>query len=415
MPPAPPPQKPIVFTAFEPSADVLAARLITELKRRHPDQTFYGFGGPRMEAAGCELLEETTGHAKMGVGLGVAVEGKTLLRRKGDLAAWLRDHDIAAHVPVDSPAANWSMCRAVRKERPQATIVHLVCPQIWAWAEWRVHRLRKLTDHVLCLLPFEPAWLSARRVNGTFVGHPLFAKPEPDETASPAPGSPDTAANSVLAGIYDDTGAPLIPGQTKLALLPGSRAKEIDSNWPAMLGVFNAIRHRHADLAVVVAAADAARAKQIDLLCPGGRLPSGVQRVTGHAGDVLGWADAALVVSGTATLEAAAHRCPAVALYCGNKTAWHLLGRWLVRTRTFALPNIIAEGAERPRVIPEFVPHFGAVEPLVNALTPLLGPGPARDAQRAGYDDIHQDFAAVDFATAAADVLLNQIAARTSS
>lgn len=386
---------PILFTAFEPSADVLAARLITELKRRNPQQTFAGFGGPQMKAAGCELLEDTTGHAKMGVGLSVAAEGKTLLRRKGDLTRWLNLNDIAGHVPIDSPAANWSMCRATRKARPQATIVHLVAPQLWAWAEWRIARLRKLTDHVMCLLPFEPDWFGARGVQGTFVGHPLFRE------------SAEADANDVQ--LSDDTGQPLATGDPTLALLPGSRPAEIEQNWPVMLAVFNALRHRHPGLATVVAAASDERAKQIAALCPGGRPPRGVQVVTGKAGDVLAQADAALVVSGTATLEAAARRTPCVVLYCGSRIKWHLLGRWLVKTRTFALPNVIAEGMEQPRVVPEFVPHFGDPDPLVRALTPLLKDGPERAAQHAGYDTIHNTFAAVDFATAAADTLLAKL------
>ena len=157
-----------------------------------------------------------------------------------------------------------------------------------------------------------------------------------------------------------------------------------------MLGVFNAVRHRHPHLATLVAAADDARAKQIASACPGGRLPRGMQMVTGNAGDVLSWADAALVVSGTATLEAAARRCPAVAVFCGSKVTWNLLARWLIKTRTFALPNFIAQGADRPLVMPEFIPHFGAIEPLAAALTPLLSPGPPRDAQHTGYDAIHR-------------------------
>jgi len=403
MPGPPPTPLPLLFTAFEPSADVLAARLIRELRRRNPQQTFVGFGGPQMEAAGCELLEETTAHAKMGVGVAIAVEGKTLLRRKGDLARWLGEHDIAGHVPVDSPAANWSMCRATRKARPQATIVHLVAPQLWAWAGWRIGRLRKLTDHLMCLLPFEPDWFGTRGVPGTFVGHPLFR--EATEAAANA------KANAVQ--LIDDTGKPLASGDPTLALLPGSRAAEIDHNWPVMLAVFNALRHRHPTMATVVAAASPDRAKQIANLCPGGRPPRGVQVVTGRAGDVLTQADAALVVSGTATLEATARRTPCVAVYCGSRVKWNLLARWLVKTRTFALPNVIAQGMDMPRVVPEFVPHFGAPEPLVRALTPLLQEGPERAAQHAGYDVIHRVFGAVDFATAAADTLLSRLGSGT--
>ncbi len=393
-----PPRLPLLFTAFEPSADALAARLIDELRRRDPQQTFVGFGGPQMQAAGCELLEDTTGHAKMGVGLSVAAEGKTLLRRKRELTRWLYQNDIAGHVPVDSPAANWSMCRATRTARPDATIVHLVAPQLWAWAAWRIRRLRNLTDHVLCLLPFEPDWFGARGVSGTFVGHPLFRESAQAAATPPPP-------------LTDDHGDPIATGTPTLALLPGSRPAEIAQNWPVMLAAFNALRHRHPQLATLVAAADTARAKQIAGLCPGGRPPRGVQVVTRRAGDVLTQSDAALIVSGTATPEAAARRTPCAVVYCGGRVKWHLLGRWLVKTRTFALPNVIREGLNQPRVVPEFVPHFGDPDPLVRAVTPLLADSPERAAQHAGYDAIHRVFDAVDFATAATDALLARLGA----
>ena len=402
----------MLFTVFEPSGDVLAARLIEEVRRRQPGRAVCAFGGPKMQAAGAELIEQTTQHAKMGVGVGVAGEARELLRRKSVLAAWLKENPIAAHVPTDSPAANWSLCEAVRKARPEARIVHLVGPQIWAWAGWRIRRLRRLTDHLMCLLPFEPEWFGSRGVTSTFVGHPLFDPPAPppevqgENDAGPAAGS-SPPGRSVVA--LD--GEPMREAPTKLALLPGSREKEVRLNWPTMLAAYDQLRHRLPGLAVVIAAADRERADQLRLLCPGGRPPRGMQVVVGDASAVLDWADAAIVVSGTATLEAASRDTPMVVIYNANMTAWHLLGRFLVQARTFALPNVIGESLEIGRVVPEFVPHDGRPDPVVEKLRPLLADhgSEARQRQLEGFASIRNAYDNKVFRRDAADVLLGEI------
>ena len=383
--------KPILFTVFEPSGDVLAARLIAELKQRRPERPIVALGGPAMAEAGAELLEETTGHAKMLVG--AVTEARELLRRVGVVKQWLHEHEPAAFVPTDSPAANWSMCKAVRKRHPATPIVHLVGPQLWAWASWRIGRMRRLSDHVLCLLPFEPDWFGSRGVPGTFVGHPLFQEP------SRAERPPATA----------DDGAALAAGEPRLAFLPGSRPKELKQNWPTMRAVYEKLRHRHPKLAVAVAAADATRAKELALACPGGRLPRGMQMVTGDAQGVLDWADVALVVSGTATLQAASRRTPMVVLYRIGRPAWEVARRLLISTRTFSLPNLIAESAGGERVVPELVPFFGDADEAVAALHPLLTEGEARDTQRRAFDDIAALFHGHVFRRDAADVLLRMI------
>ena len=396
---------PILFTVFEPSGDVLAARLIEEVRRRQPGREVFAFGGPRMEAAGAQLIEQTTQHAKMGVGVGMAGEAKELLRRKQVLTAWLKDHPIAAHVPTDSPAANWSLCAAVRKTQPDARIVHLVGPQIWAWASWRIRRLRRLTDHVMCLLPFEPEWFGSRGVAATFVGHPLFQAPLPED-----PGEAGDDVGPSAAGVTAIDGQPLRDAQTRLALLPGSREKEVRQNWPTMLKVFDQLRHRLPDLGVVIAAADRDRADQLKLLCPGGRPPRGMQVVVGDASAVLDWAHAAVVVSGTATLEAASRNTPMVVIYNANLTAWNLLGRFLVHARTFALPNVIGESLELGRIVPELVPHDASPEPVIEHLRPLLTGGESHRTQQEGFAAIRAAYAGHVFRQAAADVLLQQIA-----
>ncbi|MBB6441668.1 lipid-A-disaccharide synthase [Phycisphaera mikurensis] len=409
----PGPAKRVLLTVFEPSGDVLAARLVRELRQRRPGWRFFGLGGPRMAEAGVELLEETVGHAAMGVGTGVVREGRELLRRKKLVRDWLGGEPLDLLIPCDAPAANWSFCNLVRKRQPRAKIVHLVCPQVWAWASWRVRRLQRGSDLVLCLLPFEPAWLAAHGVRGVFVGHPLFE----DAALEPRPAS---------------AAADLPAGGLKLAFLPGSRSSEVQKNWPDMLEIFERLRHRHPDLVVGVAAASRERAEQLRRSSPGGRLPTRMGLAVGDASAVLDWADAAVVVSGTATLEAASRGCPHVIAYrAGPEWLWKLLAPALIRTRTFGLPNLLAErlgvvgdaetvAAARigrgvgpaDRLVPEFVPHFGGTTEIADALRPLLEPGsPAAQRQRDGFARIREAFASVGFAAAACEALLGVVEA----
>lgn len=377
----------ILFTAFEPSGDHIAAALIRELKRREPDRPVYGLGGPDMHNAGAELIETTTDRAAML--LGAAAQARQHWLRLGRLKQWLAEHRIGALVPTDSPAANWSICAMVRKHQPHARIVHLVAPQLWAWAPWRVRKLRRLTDHVLCLLPFEPDWFSRRGVKASFVGHPLYDRIAPQK-------SPPAQDLPVTNG-------------PKVALLPGSRHSEVSRNWPTMLEAYKRLHAAHPGLKAVVAASDIARAHQVELMSPMGVLPRAMRMVTGDADAVLNWADAALVVSGTATLHAAAHGTPMVVVYNVKRYEWHLVGRWVVTTRTLSLPNLIGESMGLGRIVPELMPHFGDVDALTRTVEPLLHKGEARAKQHRAFATIRERFTQQRFARAATEVLLGVV------
>jgi lipid-A-disaccharide synthase len=138
--------------------------------------------------------------------------------------AWLGEHpEVGVHVPVDSPAANFPICKIAKKHR--ARVMHLVAPQVWAWGSWRVNKLRKLSDLVLCLLPFEQSWFEGKRVPARFIGHPLF-----DEAL-------DVSA-------LDRRAAELPQGAPRLALLPGSRPAELSKNFPILLESFRRLKAR---------------------------------------------------------------------------------------------------------------------------------------------------------------------------
>lgn len=391
MPEASDTQRTIFFAAFEPSGDVLAARLISELKRRDPSLRFTGFGGPKMQAEGAELIEVTTEHAV--VALGMFGEIKNHLRRLKLMDEYLSKHEITALVPVDSPAANWSVCKRVRRHQPDAKIVHLVCPQIWGWATWRVRRLRKLSDKVLCLLPFEPGWLDERGVPGVFVGHPVF----------------EDAPQVCNAPIADDLPQAQGDDAIKLALMPGSRPSELQKNWPTMLEAFKQAQGECPGLVGVVAARSASDEDTLRQISAEVGWPDNLHVVGGRTPEVLRWADHVLVKSGTSTLQVASLKRPMIAFYNVSPVQWHLLGRWLIKTRTFALPNVISEWQDGRRVVPEFVPHFGDPKPIAAELTRLLADSAVFDQQIAGLTRVAEPFAAVTFKDAAAEAFLASI------
>lgn len=383
----------ILFTSFEPSGDALAAAVIGELKQRQPGVRIAALGGPAVQASGAEMLEDTSGQAVMlADSLRQVMAHRARLRR---LRTWMRANPVDLVVPVDSPAANWSICKLTRHLAPEARIVHLVMPQLWAWASWRLSKLQKLSDHVLCLLPFERDWLAQRGIEATFVGHPLYDAAERDPAEKPRD--------------------PRLPneGEPKLALLPGSRRSEVEANWPTMLAAWETLRTEFPHMTACVAASDAQREAQLCASLPEQRWPAGMHSLMGDANAVLDWADAALVVSGTATLHAASRHAPMVVLYNVSQWSWHLAGRWLVSTRTFSLPNLIGEHLEMGRVVPELVPHFGEVEPVVSALRPLLIDGEARQAQHAAFERIATCFAGQGFAAVSAETVLEQLGVPT--
>lgn len=361
----------ILFTAFEPSGDAHAAPVIRELRRRRPEVEVFAWGGPKMRSAGATIVEETGTDAVMGAGsLGKVAEHWKLNRR---LKRWLATHPVCLHVPVDSPAANFPICKLTR--RAGCRIVHLVAPQIWAWGPWRIRKLARLTDHVLCLLPFEQGFFSSRGVRATFIGHPVMNEP------LPAPVEPPENEPAELVAEAER-------GLPRIVLLPGSRASEIQRNLPSMVNVVDGIRRStYPDLVVRILSADEVAAKRARAALHA--LPGFMTIEIDRLHESLEWADAALVCSGTATLNVVRHRVPLVAMFRMSRLPWLLIGRWLIRSPHRALPNIVAGRA----VVPEFIPHFGDDEPIAEALRMVLVDRGMQERQQSAFDELQALFA----------------------
>jgi lipid-A-disaccharide synthase len=384
---APTPAKAVIlFTAFEPSGDDHAAAVIAELGRRHPPGehgpgrlSIYAWGGPKMRAAGAEIVEYTGEDAVMGM------PGLKKIREHGRIneriAAWMRQHRPAVHIPVDSPAANFPLCKIAKREGIK--VVHLVAPQIWAWGRWRIHKLRRLTDLVLCLLPFEERFFLKRGVQARFIGHPLF---DPRSNGHlPASDAPDLGR-----------------GTPKFALMPGSRPAELRKSFPLLLDAFRELKAAYPSASGIVAATKPAVAEQLQSAARElGGLPDGLRIVAGQTDAVIRWCDLALVKSGTITLQIARELRPMVTFYKSSPLGYYLVGKWVVSTKFFTLPNLLAHR----EIVPEFVPHFGGAHEIVMAARDLIDvPGRAQ-AQREELARVIELFRDRNAASAAADAI----------
>lgn len=377
-----------MFTAFEPSGDEHAAPVIAELRRMRPETPIYALGGRRMAEAGATMIEQSTARPTMFLdSLAKITSHRRMMKRLG---AWLDDHRVAVHVPTDSPAANWGICKMVKRRwgSAGAKVAHLVAPQVWAWASWRVGRLRRWSDMVMCVLPFEPAWFAKRGVRARFIGHPLFNRPL------------DEAELNWQAMSYA-TGSP------KLALLPGSRPAELKKNWPIIREVFDRLVAKYPRAQGLVPAADGNAARWLKERA--GSWPVNLKMVEHQTDAALHWCDAALAVSGTVTLHVARHGKPMVILYQISPWVWYLVGRWMMRARTFTLPNLIAVGepkhGDEGHVVREFIPFWGDVGPIADEMSGLIDDGEKRNTQLVAMNNITSLFTNHDAGREAAAIV----------
>ena len=306
-----------------------------------------GFGGERMAGLGCGLLDNTVKRATMIYNVfGQLGYYRKLIKQAN---AFFTQNKVDLVVVCDSPAFNFHIAKAAKKH--SIPVLFYVAPQLWAWAPWRIHKLRKCCDKLACILPFEKDWFCGRGIDAEFVSNPLF-----DEMDI------DLQQNFKLYANYD-------PASPKIALLPGSRDAEINSLWPAMLDIAIELRSKHPGAMFTACAPDDEKLAILKYIAEdyaGGEIDVGykVNRLI----EVSQQSDLALVASGSATLQVAAAGCPMVVMYQSNRWMWHLVGRWLIRTRFLSLVNILA-GKEQ---VPEFMPFFTSVEPIVKAAESLL-------------------------------------------
>jgi lipid-A-disaccharide synthase len=352
------------------------ARLIEALRRlagESPATTlnqpleFFGAGGDRMRAAGCDTVIDSRELAVVGISeiLGHLPKIWRLFhqliaeadKRKPDLA-----------IVIDSPAFNWRVARQMKKRG--IPVIYYVCPQFWAWRQGRVRLLRKYVDKALVIFPFEEKFYRDHGVDATFVGHPLadLPRPEIDRTA--------------YASEHH-----LNPAKPWITLMPGSRAKEVRMNLPVILESAMKLGSAYEFLLPVAPTLDRNFLQSLILHSPIGN-DSAVSLVP-ESLPALAQSRAGIIASGTATVEAAMMGTPFVMVYRVSPLTYRL-GRPRVKVPFFAMVNLIA-GRE---IIPELVQQDFTVEKVVGRMNEILADGTVRSNMLDGLAEVRASLGA---------------------
>ena len=363
----------VFVSAGEASGDRHAAGLVRALRRRVPDLDVRGLGGPALEAEGAVLLAGIDELAALGfseVIRRLPFFTRLMSRVTADIEAWQPQ----VVIPVDYPGFNLRLARRARARH--VPVVYYIAPQVWAWRPERRPGIARAVDHLLVVFPFEEPLFREAGIRTTFVGHPLL----------------DHSSSLTRKAVRERLG---VSGEERLlALLPGSRVQEIDANLPVLVEGVSGLGAR-----VVVSRAPAVP----------DRVYASLQRYglalwDGSAGDLAGAADAALVASGTATLETGLRGTPMAVVYRTGSLNWHL-AKVLVKIHTIGLVNIAAGGQR----IPELLQDQFTPERVAEVAKRLLFDPQEAVEQRAYLSALREKLGGQGAAERAADAVLETI------
>ena len=319
------------ISAGEPSGDLHAANLVRAIRERHPDAEIVGFGGDHFREAGATLLFPLTKLAVMWFGR-VLLNLHKFIGLANQADDYFRDHRPDVLVLIDYPGFHWALAK--RAKARGIPVVFYVPPQLWAWAGWRVEKVRKWVDRVLCSLPFEPDWYRERGIDyASYVGHPYF-----DELD-------DRPLDEAFLQDQKEKSGPLV------ALLPGSRTQELTRNFPVMLRAAARVAEARSDARFAVACLHEAHRKLATEIFESSGVP--LDRLDIHCArtaELIRAADLSWSVSGSVGLELMNEALPTVVVYT-IKPFDMFVARRFMKTKFISLVNLLA-GEE---VMPEYL------------------------------------------------------------
>ena len=363
-----------MISCGEPSGDLYAGALTTELIARRPGIEVFGFGGAHLRAAGARLAGDFAGFSVTGLteALRVLPRSYAMLRR---LAAAARAERPDVFVAIDFPDFNFRLMRAVHALG--IPVVYYISPQLWAWRAGRMRTMKRYVDQVLVIFPFEEAIYREAGVPVTFVGHPLVDMAKAERRRA-----------EVLAG------AGLDPARPTVALLPGSRPNELRRIAPGIAAALAPLRAQVAGVQFVIA-----RAPNLAdaLFAPFGDIPA----ITGRTDDVLAASDVVITASGTATVQTALHERPMVVVYRLSPVTYRL-GKPFVRVDTYAMANLVAGR----RVVPELIQEAFTPARVAAEVSALLTRPELHAATVEGLRDVRRRLGASGASGRAADEVL---------
>jgi lipid-A-disaccharide synthase len=369
----------IVIVAGEASGDLLGGALLSQLKQSHPNLSIAGVGGPRMQEQGLKGPYDVNDLSVIGI-VEVIKHLPGLIRVFKYLTALLRTNRPQLLVTIDLPDFNFFL--AARAKALGIPIVHYVSPQVWAWRSGRIKKIARLVNHLMVLFPFETAIYSHTKLPVTFVGHPLVEQLKPWHEKRQAGVEGKAVRNSL--GVGDD--------EKLLVMLPGSRASELKLLLPTMLKTYDTLQKKGNKVRCVLAQADTISDTVMDSVWPTEIELPGAEALKqtiivrkSETYNLLMAADAALVASGTATLETALLGTPMVVMYRFNKLTYEI-GRRIIKVPYFALANLVAE----KKLVNERLQDEANPEQLADDLDQILNSEKVVTQTYKGYQELRE-------------------------
>ncbi|HTG01245.1 MAG TPA: lipid-A-disaccharide synthase [Nitrospirota bacterium] len=337
--------KKILIIAGEASGDMHGANLVREIRKKDNALEFFGVGSKRMQEAGVHLLADASEISVVGA-TEVLTHLGPIYRVFSRLKRFLREERPALLILIDFPDFNILLGKAAKKL--DVPVVYYISPQVWAWRKGRIKTIASLVRAMIVIFPFEAELYREEGVDARFVGHPL---------------------TDVVQSRYNQSEARsafgLDPEKRTVALLPGSRIREIESLLPEMLDAAKLLKGRFPDLQFILPVAPTLNAEQVRSFVSRSGVP--VTMVDGRVYDALRASDAALVASGTATLETGLMAVPMVIVYRVSALSY-FIGSRFVRVDHVGLVNIVAGR----RIVPELIQKDATASKMADALAALL-------------------------------------------
>ena len=337
----------IGLVAGEASGDLLGAGLIRAIRERVPGATFEGVAGPAMIDAGCDCWADSDELAVFGL-LEPLVQLPRLMRLRRTLATRWRESPPDVFVGIDAPDFNLGLEKKLRSAGIRTA--HYVSPSIWVWRAGRIETVRKAADRVLCILPFEKTIYDEQGIDAVFVGHPK---------ATSLPADIDINSAREILGLG---------GGTIIALLPGSRAGEIERLGPEFAKAAAMLANQRDDLQFITPVASPKLRPRWEQQLAEAGVADRFRLIDGDSIEVMSAADLVLLASGTAALESALLCKPTVAAYGIGKLSGALARMIGLKTKYFTIPNLIADEL----LIPEFIQEDVKASALAQAVWDLL-------------------------------------------
>lgn len=303
--------------AGEKSGDKQGALVMQELLKRRPDIEFEGLGGGQMHAIAPAVEDWADQAAVIGV-VEVLKHARFFMRRLKEMTQRIVEAQPECLILIDYPGFNQRLAERVHKQCPNTKIAWFIAPMVWAWHKSRVPKLARVLDLMMCTFPFEKPLFEKAGLRTEFVGHPLV--------------------DDILQNRRTD-----VREKGLIGLFPGSRVREIERHFPVFLNVVKELRTKHPEWRFETSASSEKLAAMMRRMAEKAGVPAELINIcSGSYHDLMDRAEAALVTSGTATLEAALHELPFALVY---KVAWgtYILGRMLLTIKYIGMVNILVD------------------------------------------------------------------------